>query len=264
MAGVLDSFRLDGRVGLVTGAGSGIGRACAEALAEAGADVACADIDLDAAEATAEWVRGFGARGHAVHVDVADEAAVEAGFAEAEEALGPVDVAFANAGIAGEAASLGEYPTPGWREVLDVNLSGAFFTARAAGRRMAPRGYGKIVFTGSLYSHRGDRYFGVYGYAAAKSGLLGVMRTAALDLGPKGVRVNAIVPGWIRTQIAGGHMYSQEPEDVAFREQLVERLPLRRVGEADDVKGTAVFLASAASDYVTGWTFPVDGGWLAA
>ena len=143
-----------------------------------------------------------------------------------------------------------------------VNLTGVFLTMRAAARRMSPRGYGKIVVTGSLYSVTGDRFFGAYGYAAAKGGVLSLVRTAATQLAPKGVRVNAILPGYIRTGIAGGHMLSEEPEAVEFRRTLAERIPLGELGEPDDLKGAAVFLASPASDYCTGVALPVDGGWL--
>lgn len=261
---VLNLFRLDGRAGLVTGAGSGLGRAFAEAIAEAGADVACVDIRPDTAEDTAKRVRELGRAAHAVGADVADEQGVDAAFREAEEALGPLDVVFANAGIAGEAGNLEQTTLAGWREVLDIDLTGTYLTVRAAAHSMVPRGYGKIVTTASLYGLRGDPLFGAYGYTAAKSGVVGLTRSAAINLGPKGIRVNAIAPGYIRTQIAGGHMLSDDPEAVQLRETIVARTPLGRVGEPEDLKGLAVFLASAASDYCTGCTFPVDGGWLAS
>ncbi|MQA85584.1 MAG: SDR family oxidoreductase [Streptosporangiales bacterium] len=261
---VLDSFRLDGKVGLVTGAGSGLGRAFAEALAEAGADVACVDIKPDTAQDTVELVRELGRAGHAIGADVSDERAVDSAFRQAEEALGPLDVVFANAGVAGEAGDLEETTLSGWQEVIDVDLTGTYLTVRAAAGSMVPRGYGKIVTTASLYGLRGDPLFGIYGYTAAKSGVVGLTRSAAINLGPKGIRINAIAPGYIRTQIAGGHMFSNDPEAVRLRETIVERTPLGRVGDPEDLKGLAVFLASPASDYCTGWTFAVDGGWLAS
>ncbi len=244
---------------VVTGAGSGIGRACAEACAEAGAAVACVDVDEERAAATAA---SLGDGMLAVRADVASEAEVEAAFARVDAELGPVDVCFANAGIAGAGGALEEYTLDDWREVTGVDLDGVFLTVRAAARRMAPRGYGKIVITGSVYSVRGDTLFGAYGYAAAKGGVLSLARTAAVHLGPQGIRVNAILPGYIRTAIGGGHLFSEQPEAVALRRSIADRLPLGALGEASDLKGAALFLAAAASDYVTGAAIPVDGGWI--
>jgi len=259
-SGVLDSFRLDGRVVLVTGAGSGIGRACAEACAEAGAAVACVDVDEGRAAGVAA---GLGRSAVAIRADVGSEPEVEAAFAQVDAELGPVDVCFANAGIAGAGGDLAEYTLDDWREVTRVDLEGVFLTVRAAVRRMAPQGYGKIVITGSVYSVRGDTFFGAYGYAAAKGGVLSLARTAAIRLGPQGIRVNAILPGYIRTDIGGGHLFSDDPDSVALRRSIVERVPLGALGEASSLKGLALFLAAPASDYVTGAAIPVDGGWIA-
>jgi NAD(P)-dependent dehydrogenase (short-subunit alcohol dehydrogenase family) len=261
---VLDSFRLDNRVAVVTGAGSGIGRACAVACAEAGADVACADVDEQSAAETSATLRALGRRALAIRVDVAAEDELEAAFRRTETELGPVDVVFANAGIAGAGGELEDWTTTDWGEVIGVNLTGVFLTMRAAARRMGPRGYGKIVVTGSLYSVTGDRFFGAYGYAAAKGGVLSLVRTAAVHLAPKGIRVNAILPGYIRTGIGGGHLFSEAVEAVELRRTISERIPLGRLGEPSDLAGLAVFLASPASDYVTGAAVPADGGWLVA
>jgi NAD(P)-dependent dehydrogenase (short-subunit alcohol dehydrogenase family) len=259
---VLASFRLDGRVAVVTGAGSGLGRAFAEACGEAGADVACVDLDEAAARLTAERIATLGVRAIAVQADVAAEDAVEEAFRRIDEELAPADIAFANAGIAGAAGEIEDWTLDQWNEVIGVNLTGVFLTIRAAARRMTPRGYGKIIVTGSMYSVTGDPFFGAHGYAAAKGGVLSLVRTSANRLAPKGVRVNAILPGYIRTNIAGGHMFSGDPEAVRLRQTLAARIPLGALGEPTDLKGIAVFLASAASDYCTGAAFPVDGGWL--
>lgn len=260
---VLDSFRLDGRAAFVTGAGSGIGLAVAAALAEAGADVACLEVsDAGAARARAQ-VEDLGRRSVACVGDVAEEAAVEAAFEEAEEVLGSVDIVFANAGIAGDGGGIEALDLEGWRRVLDVDLTGTLLTVRAAARRMVSRGYGKIVVTGSMYSLRGDPLFGSHAYTAAKSGVVGLTRSSAITLGPHGVRINAILPGYIRTRLADGALFAEDADAVVLRRRVEERLPLGRVGEAHELKGLAVFLASPASDYCTGGLYPVDGGWLA-
>ena len=264
MSDVLSSFRLDGKVALVTGAGTGIGRACAIAYAEAGANVACLDVDAKLAAEAAAAVTEVGRKGLAVEADVADEDGLEAAFRRIDDELGAVDIAFANAGIGGAGGDLEEWTTADWGEVIGVNLTGVFLTMRAAARRMSQRGYGKIIVTGSLYSVAGDRFFEAYGYVAAKGGVLSLVRTAAIHLGPKGIRVNAILPGYIRTQIGGGHLRSDEPDAVELQQRIAADVPLGYLGEPEDLKGLAVFLASPASDYCTGAGILIDGGWYVA
>ncbi len=263
MDNVLDAFKLDGRAALVTGAGSGLGFAFAEALAEAGASVACVDIDAAGAQRAAERVKEIGQASIGCRADIADEAELEAAFEQAETELGPLQIAFANAGIAGEGGDLEVSSLEGWKRVIDVDLTGTYLTVRAAAKRMAPRQYGKIITTASMYSLRGDPLFGIHAYSAAKSGVVGLTRTAAINLGPRGVRVNAIAPGYIETAIGDGALYADTAEAEALRRQVIGRLPLGRIGQPAELKGTAVFLASAASDYCTGGIYPVDGGWLA-
>jgi NAD(P)-dependent dehydrogenase (short-subunit alcohol dehydrogenase family) len=260
---VLDTFRLDGKHALVTGAGSGLGWSFVTALAEAGADVTCVDIDASRAERAAERVRALGRRAVAIGADVTDEDAVRAAFDRAEAELGPLQIAFANAGIAGEGAELTETTLAGWNEVIGVNLTGVYLTIREAARKMEPHGYGKIVATASIFGFVADPIGGSVGYTAAKGGVVNLTRMTAVQLAAKGIRVNAIAPAFVRTGIAGGLLQSDDDEAKRFQGALARRTPLGRLAEPEDLNGLAIFLASPASDYCTGFTYAADGGWLA-
>ena len=171
---------------------------------------------------------------------------------------------FANAGIAGEGGALAETTLAGWQRELDINLTGVYLTMREAARAMEPRGYGKIVSTASIYGLVGDAIEGGFAYAATKGAVVNLTRTAAVRLAPHGIRVNAIAPGYARTRIGDGILLADSPEAEELREEIRRRTPLGHLAEPDDLKGIAVFLASPASDYCTGFTYAVDGGWLAA
>lgn len=251
-------FDLSGRSAIVTGAGSGLGRAFAHALAEYGASVVCADIDAETAETTAQAIDRDGGRALAVQCDVADEPAVARLIDHTVEQLGQLDVIFCNAGFS-ESAPVWEYSTERWNALIAVNLTGVFLCAREAARVMLPRRRGKIIPTASMWGQVGGALKPVPAYAASKGGVVNLTRELAVELGPHGITVNAIAPGIFRTNIGGGRTF-RDPELLQRARALA---PLGRTGEPEDLKGTAVFLASSASDFMTGQVLTVDGGWTA-
>ena len=258
-AAVLDRlFDVRGRGAVVTGAASGIGLAIAEVLATCGARVTLADADADGVARETARLAGQGADVRSAVVDVADPAAVDTVLREAAQAHGTLDVVFANAGM-----SAGPGPTTPdgqltavdqarWDRVIQVNLGGVFATLQAAARHVADGG--RVVVTSSIAGLAGDPMVG-YAYAAAKAGVVALVHQASADLGRRGVLVNAIAPGSIRTNIAGGRI--RQPE---VAEAFASATVLGRIGDPSEVQGLALFLASPASSYVTGATFTVDGG----
>ncbi len=260
----LDLFRLDGRVGLVTGAGSGLGKAYAEALADAGAAVACADLNLVAAERTATDLRRRGCQAIALPVDVGDEEQIDGMFSRCAHELGPVDIVFANAGIAEPREPLLSATRATWQRVIDLDLTSVFLTARGAARQMVPKQRGKIVSTASIIGFVASQDGGMArAYASAKAGVINLTRSLAVELAPHNIQVNAIAPTFTKTGLRDGWWISDHPDARAAQERVIERSVIKRLGEPDDFKGVALFLASSASDLVTGTTVAVDGGWLA-
>ncbi|MFT8246044.1 SDR family NAD(P)-dependent oxidoreductase [Roseomonas sp. BN140053] len=254
-------FDVSGRVTLVTGAASGIGLAMAEVMATGGATVVMADIDAAGLEREAQRLRAAGGRVQARVLDIARgpdvHAAVEAIVAE----HGRLDVAFANAGVsagpsfAQPEGRLDAVSPEHWARMLEINLTGAFETLRAAAKPMRQQRDGRIVVTASISGMKASPVSG-YAYVAAKAALINLVRQAAAELGPDGVLVNAIAPGFIVTNLASGRLRN----DPAAAAALAESVPLRRVGTPGELKGLALFLASPASSYVTGAIIPVDGG----
>jgi 2-deoxy-D-gluconate 3-dehydrogenase len=250
---VTDLFDLTGRTAVVTGAKRGIGFAMAEALAAAGADIIGVSATLEASGSRIEKaVVAHGRSFTGLAVDFDDRDAV---VALGEKLAGlTVDILVNNAGTI-ERAPAAEHPLELWDRVIGVNLSSQFVLAQAVGRSMIARGYGKIIFTASLLSFQGG--INVPGYTAAKSGIAGLTKALSNEWAAMGVTVNAIAPGYIATD------NTQALQDDPGRSRaILDRIPAGRWGNASDLAGATVFLASSASNYVSGITLPVDGGWL--
>ncbi len=246
-------FDLTGKTAIVTGASRGIGFAMAEALAAAGADIVGISTSIARTGSAIEHaVRAHGRRFTGIPCDFSNADAVRA--LGDELATHSAEILVNNAGVIRRAPAA-EHPQEWWDEVLQVDLSSPFMLTQAVGRGMLERGRGKVIFTASLLSFQGG--ITVPGYAAAKSGIAGLTKALSNEWSGRGVTVNAIAPGYIATD------NTQALQDDADRSRsIVERIPAGRWGRADDLGGATVFLASPASDYVTGVTLPVDGGWL--
>jgi len=254
MAAVLDSFRLDGKVAIVTGASRGLGAAMALAFAEAGADVAL--VARGATAALQKSIAALGRRSVAIPADVGAVESAEKIVAETVRALGRADILVNNAGIIRRANFL-DFTEQDWREVLDVNLSGAFRLSQHFARHVVARkGTGKIIHVASMLSYQGG--VRVASYTASKSGLHGLTKLMANELAPLGINVNALAPGYMATDNT-----EQLRADAARNKAILERIPAGRWGTPDDLKGAVIFLAAPASDYLHGFTIAVDGGWLA-
>ena len=238
-------------VALITGGSRGIGAACADALAQDGFDVGIAYTEnVDAAKERAAAIRALGRKASIHRVDVSDEDDAANLIAEVDAELGPIDALVLNAGITrdGPALRMGEED---WSAVIETNLSGAFFTARPALRGMLRRRGGSIVAISSVVGLSGN--IGQVNYAAAKAGMIGMVKTLAREAAPRGVRVNAIAPGYISTD-----MTAAIPEQ--YREKIMEQTPLGRLGSPEDVAAAVAFLCSSDASFITGSVLTVDGG----
>ena len=252
---ILDQFKLDGKVAVVTGAGRGIGQAYALGLAEAGADVAA--VDVIPMDETLAVIRKLGRRAIGLKADLAKgEREAPKIVAKVVKALGRLDILVNNAGII-RREPFTEHSAKNWNDVIAINLSTPFFLSQAAARQMAAQGQGgKIINIASMLSFQGGIL--VPGYAASKGGIKSLTMLMANELAKDGIRVNAIAPGYIATANT-----APIRADRKRNQAILDRIPAGRWGTPDDLKGLCVFLASPASDYVTGATYACDGGWLA-
>lgn len=253
---ILDTFSLSGQTAVITGAGRGIGQVIASALAQAGADIVACDVDGASAEATAEAIRSDGRKALGVQVDVTQEISVAGLVEQALDWSGRLDVLVNNAGVTVQkeavALTLDE-----WNRVLGVNLTGVFLCCRCAAPVMVRGGGGRIVNVASINGQVAPAFHPSSAYSAAKAGVLGLTRALAVEWGKSGIRVNAICPTYVRTD-----MTEHRLSDPEYLSNIVGRTPLGRVAEPLDMVGAALFLASFASGMVTGHALNVDGGWV--
>jgi 2-deoxy-D-gluconate 3-dehydrogenase len=252
---IIDRFRLDGKLALVTGASSGLGQAIAIALAEAGADVACHCRTTGQADATISEIEKIGRKAFKVTGDLSDESMSGTMVDKVISEFGQLDILINNAGTIRRSPAV-EYSRDDWNTVIQVNLSSVFRLSQAAGKHMTERGTGKIVNIASLLSFQGG--ITVPAYTASKSAVAGLTKALANEWAKFNVNVNAIAPGYIETK-------NTEPlrADDTRNRQILERIPSGRWGRPEDIAGAAVFLSSEASRYVQGHVLVVDGGWMA-
>ena len=268
---MLERLRLDGKVAIVTGAGRGLGRQMALALAEAGADVVCAARSLDQIERTAADIRALGRRAVAQTTDVRESAACDALIKRAVDEFGRLDIMLSNAGI-GDMRSAGrelwDIEDDAWRDTLEVNLSSAFYCARAASKVMVEQGQGVEDPKGAgrpsggtiinVASGTATRAYTLdIGYGSAKAGVIAMTKTLSAMLVKHNIRVNCIIPGYVQQSPA------QDDRSLIFAQTRGKYLPVQRLGEAWELGPLAIFLASDASSYVTGQGFVIDGAGLA-
>jgi len=251
---ILDTFKLDGKVAIITGASRGLGQSMAIALAEAGADVAL--VASTSTDDTAGAIRPLGRRVCQVRANLLEASAVNTILQQTLASLGHIDILVNNAGTIRRAPVL-EFCEKDWDEVIQINQKSLFFLSQAVARQMVKQGRGgKIINIASMLSFQGG--IRVPSYTASKSAVMGLTRILANELAPRGINVNAIAPGYMETDNTAGLR-----ADAKRNAEILARIPMGRWGKPEDLEGAVVFLASAASDYLQGCAVVVDGGWLA-
>ena len=252
--GIIEKFRLDGKKAFVTGGARGIGKAIATALAEAGADVAIVDVDIDEAQKTAQEIAAAnGCKTLALKCDVTDKDQVDATIAEIRSQFGRIDAAFCNAGICINVPAE-EMTYEQWKKVIDINLNGVFLTAQAAGKVMLEQGAGSIINTASMSGHIVNFPQPQCAYNASKAGVIMLTKSMAVEWAKKGVRVNCISPGYIGTDLVNNAEHLK-PLIKIWNEQG----PLGRIGKPEELQAIAVYLAGDSSAFTTGSDFVIDG-----
>ncbi|MBA3946477.1 MAG: glucose 1-dehydrogenase [Herpetosiphonaceae bacterium] len=255
---ILDRMRLDGRVALVTGGGQGIGRAFAHALGEAGAAVAIVDVAADRAETVVGELHAKGIDSLALTCDVTKVAPVHDMVAAVLARWGSLTIAVNNAGI-GRWADAETLTEEHWDAVMNLNLKGVFLCAQAVAAPMLEAGYGKIINTASMSAHIVNRPQHQVPYNTSKAGVLHLTRSLAAEWAPRGIRVNSISPGYMRTALL--ETLLETPESRHLGPQWIDMTPLGRLGEVTDLQGAVVYLAAEASDFMTGNDLVIDGGY---
>ena len=250
-------FALDGRVAVVTGGNRGIGRSIALGMARAGAAVAILARNEEKNSQVLAELRAIGVQAMALHLDVTQRATLADAMAEVERALGSIDVLVNNAGVAVISGGVLHESEADWDTVMATHLHATFLLSKLAATSMVKRKRGKIINLASMYSYFGSGV--IPSYSAAKGGIVQLTKSMAVELAPHNIQVNAIAPGWIATEMTA--LARDNPDWSDFNKMILARTPAARWGEADEVAGAAVFLASSAADFITGTTLPVDGGY---
>lgn len=249
--------KLEGRVGVITGAASGIGRAAALVMARERAKIVISDVQDTAGEETVELVKQSGGEARFIKADVAKKESVEALIAKTVEAYGRLDWAFNNAGISGPITATHKYRDDDWQKVLDIDLTGVWYCMRAEIRQMLEQGGGAIVNTASDAGLVGVR--GLSAYAAAKHGVVGLTKTAALEYAKSNIRVNVVCPGYVETPI----LDLGKERVPGFLEHALREEPIGRLGRPEEIGEAVAWLCSESASFVTGIAMPVDGGMVA-